>query len=929
MHRYVMSTLGFVAFLLAAAWWRLHLGVHFSEVYVRIPDAVISEDVAVFAQLQTGKVVRLPPQLVNERLRVSGILAGVESLWITGATPDVVRTFSVQAGSSWLEAEALDLTEVRGVLRADSAELKIPEALEVDSAVRLRTERRAWNSGWLADDAMNWGGDGWFMAVILLQATMCMLTLWVWWAMLRGFAFGGGTTAGAPAGHWSGFNGLLLQVPRLVFLLLLLHQAWWALRELSILRGPGEYVAGSAVFGLLVLLYLWWTRCVERTTTSRGLILRMLVVGCLLLGLKAVWIFTVDYHASSDYAKYENLGRWLAADDWDSIRGISRDVLAPIYLMRAWGYMYPVYLLFGPGRTPLELSNCFVQGISVLLMCVLICRVMDLKTAARFLPLAFVYPEFWYSAGMVSHNVPGYFWIPVCWLVVDVFDSGCLRTARSGWWWLLGSCCCAVLAGALLGFSLSFLNLAKSYGPLFLAGLLIFVVFRRFFSQPGGAWGTGFPQLPERLAFTTAAIGVYVIVTSAVQAHLQDQTKYPRVDYSTLAAISGMDMTSPDPGKSANIWRVQFMESCPAHLRQHLIYRRLLHEYLANGHLVYLSVLQKNRLMGRPVEAMVHVADELARGEVLHSSRFMKLPVFQKTLAWQFALWLVLAGASRLLAIGGAPAVTGEVFPWLTAGVTLIVAYILTDGVSYSGLNYAYPLCWSAAMLVPGPGGDRWQAGGRLLNGWRMAIQPTRLLAGVGLCGLIAGVHCFLGYAVDHSGLTFHSLAELPSAGSDGGAAVGDVSRRVGETFVSRLHAGVRFRPADHQLRAGDTITGRFRVSAARGPLKGVRFFVTSNSRFYQTGNQRSRAEALANSWKGVPIEYVLLVQGKELHRGPLEILQGTRHAELPVEYWMEGQADASTPANSVDITLRLECKGDVNTSNMAWPPSLAVEFFR
>jgi len=202
------------------------------------------------------------------------------------------------------------------------------------------------------------------------------------------------------------------------------------------------------------------------------------------------------------------------------------------------------------------------------------------------------------------------------------------------------------------------------------------------------------------------------------------------------------------------------------------------------------------------------------------------------------------------------------------------------------------------------------------------------LLAGFGLCALIAGAHAFLGDAVDKSGLTFHSISELPTEGGSVEKSTAQDSRRVGETFVSRLHAGVRFRPVDHQLRTGDAITGRFRVSADRGPLKGVRFFVTSNSRFYQTGNQRSREDALAKSWQGVPIEYVLLVQGKELHRGPLELARGTRYAELPVEYWMEGQADAATPANSVDITLRLECKGDVNTRNMSWPPSLAVEFF-
>jgi hypothetical protein len=312
----------------------------------------------------------------------------------------------------------------------------------------------------------------------------------------------------------------------------------------------------------------------------------------------------------------------------------------------------------------------------------------------------------------------------------------------------------------------------------------------------------------------------------------------------------------------------------------------------------------------------------------------MRLPVFQKTLAWYFALWLVLAGAARLLAVGRTPGAAGEVFPWLTAGVTLIAAYILTDGVSYSGMNYAYPLCWTAAMLVPGLRGQRSSADRATaaehatVPDWRRALQPGRLAAGAALCGLLAALHMAAGYVVDRSGLTFYRIVEVQPEGDGETKAGRDDSQRAGETYVSRLHAGVRFRPADQMLHAGDSVVGRFRVSSDSGPLRGVRFFVTSNSRFYQTATQKIREEALAKSWKDVPIDYVLMVEGRELKRAPLERVRGSRYVELPADYWQEGQSAAATPVNSVDFTLKLECHGDVDLRNMPWPPSLAVEFF-
>lgn len=923
----VLVVVVFVATLLVVSWWRLNKGVHFGVVYVQLPQSSGAANARVYAYTDDGRFFELLPLKMPPRLWVLETARAVKSLVVTGLRPDEAKFCDVKMGASWLEAGSIPVEVMPDLSKELGDRESIHRVLQAERAVELRSLKNGRDSDWLGQDAINWEGDGWFCAVVLVQTVSYLWLLWTGLQMLQSFAVWGQLNIGEPAGNWRGLGGIMLQLPRLAFIALLVHQVGCAFRELSALRGPAQFIAGTLAFSLLALRYAAWIRYVERQTSRSGLVVRMILVGLLMMGLKVVWVSTVDYKASSDYAKYEKLGQWLAAGDHESLRSMKTDLIAPTYLARAWSYMYPVCLLFGPGRMALELTNCAVQGISVLLMCVLICRVMNLQTSARFLPLAFVYPEFWYSAGMVSHNIPGFFWIPVCWLLLEIFESSCRRIHTGGWRPLVFGTCVALSMGCLMGTAISFLNLSKTYGSPFLLGLLLAVAMRSIFLPPVNH---ARPLLLHWLtpgAFFLTTVIVYLLITSGVASHLQKISEFNRGSNWTLATVAGMDMTSEEPGKSANVWLVSFHEVCPPQFRRQLVFRRLLHEFLASKTHLYGSVLRKNQNMGRPVESMVHVGDTIAEGEVIHSSRFMRLPVFQKTIIWQFTIWLLLAGSTRLIMIGGAPLRIGEIFPSLSAGTTLALAYLFTDGVAYSGMNYAYPLCWTAALLADGHRRLSCPGCRPSLGDTIGSIRPRMLIPGTILCGLLVLAHIGLGSVVDRSGLTFHSIVQLPSAASDSSSSAVDSPGKVGEVFVSRLHAGVRLTQQERVLQSGDEIVGRFRISAARGPLRGLRFFVTNNCRFYLTGSHRSRQEALMRSWEGLPIEYVLQVQDRELERGPLQKLLQSRYAEITAKWWRQNSDEKILPADSVEFTLKLECKGDVDLRNCVWPPSLAVEF--
>jgi hypothetical protein len=92
-------------------------------------------------------------------------------------------------------------------------------------------------------------------------------------------------------------------------------------------------------------------------------------------------------------------------------------------------------------------------------------------------------------------------------------------------------------------------------------------------------------------------------------------------------------------------------------------------------------------------------------------------------------------------------------------------------------------------------------------------------------------------------------------------------------------------------------------------------------------GKSNFRA-ALAAEWKNLPIEYEVLLGEKLVIRGPLANLAQGKFVEYPADFWMPPAPANGKSPNSVSVTLKLRCTSDVDLRNVAWPPSLTVEFF-
>ncbi|MFM7056097.1 MAG: hypothetical protein ACKO2P_04150 [Planctomycetota bacterium] len=707
---------------------------------------------------------------------------------------------------------------------------------------------------------------------------------------------------------------------RLMLLVWLVHQCWVGIQSLRSMRSPLGFLEGVILFALLLGLYLVWLRWVWAANSARGLILRMLAAGLLLLLAKVYWLSTVNYRPSSDYLQFYNYGQQMAAGEWKAIEAAKTSFPFP-FLHRSWCYSYPVCAVLGSDISAFESANVGFQVLSVLVFSLLVARVSGLVTAAVCMPLTVVYSEFWYSAGMVAPNVAAYFWIPLSWLLVDVFDRTLSRPSGGRMVGFVKSLMVAVSLGVATGFCIAFIDMLKRYGPFFLLALACFLIFRQRFSA-----SVNIPRLSSRLIFllvvTFTSWAVSSSVTSFISAKSQVQ---PLKLEETLSLLACLETDSTALGKSAATWSRGFYRAAPESRRRVLTFRKILHEQLAAGTQVYSHLLLKNASMSSSTNAMTQVLDELTPVRVWRSSRLISNITPQFTLASLISLALVVAGVLRLLLVRVFAVSAGEVFPLLSAVLTLVAAFLLSEGHPYTGQNYAYPLCWTAGILVQGlreTGSSslvktaRWQQ-------LRASLNPGHLLI-PGLCWLgLALVHLGLGWLVDISGLTFHRIVALaPTPEQTTGLSGEDVL-----PVESRVHAGIRLKPKDGKLNRGDTVERQFVVTAT-APLRGVRFFVTGNVRKFMPEGTNDYVGALAAAWKGLPVDYEVLLGGQVVSQGALENLAFNHFVERPAEFWRQATQDASGDPKSVVITLRLRCREDVNVRRLVWPPSLAVEFF-
>ncbi|MFM7059214.1 MAG: hypothetical protein ACKO2P_20060 [Planctomycetota bacterium] len=908
--------------MLLCGWYRWSGGLHFQEVFVRPGEAFSEPGFTVYGVVSSGGLQRLQRAEAVERLWVFPFVRGVRAFVVAGpgvVSRDAEFRGDVGVGASWPDAVRLRIAEERLVTSEDPELGDSLRRLGISSGLLVRPAGVSGSGLSSLSELTNWGGDWNFLWVSMLQGLLIWLSLSaVLWGVIRLSAARGAVTESA--GSWKGWRSLPAQMLRALLLVMLVHQSWVAIQSLLWVRSPAGFLWGMMLFLLLMCFYILWLRWIWLSQSGRGIILRMLAVGLLLLLAKVYWLSTVEYRPSSDYLMFHRFGQQMAAEDWEGISATKRPN-ALVYICRAWCYSYPVSALFGAEITTFEYVNAALQVMSVVVFCLLVTRVSGLKTAACCMPLVVIYSEFWYTTGMVAPNVAACLWIPLTWLLVDVFDRSLSDPLGSEVAGVVKSAVLALSLGVGAGVCIGTVELLKGYSAFFLLSLLLFIVFRRWFSDPGVI-----PRLFARALFLLVTVVTFRAYVSGITTELSEKSGMVPADLNLrLMHLAYLETDSTALGRSLHHWIHGFFLNVPESRRRDLQVRKILHEQLVGGMNVYSQVLLKNRVMAHPTNAMAQVLDETSPVSFGRSLIYAPRAALQVTLAWQISLSLFLAGTLRVLMARGCPLQAGEVFPLLSAVTTLAAACLLTEGHPYTGQNSAFPLFWTAGILGQRLMGSDLVA--RVSDGRRPGlletIAPARLLIAFVLWSGIAALHVGLGEVIEAAGLTFHRIT--PAAHS--AEQTRGLSEREVELVQSRVHAGLRLVPQDGHLRAGDLAERQFVVESLR-PLTGVRFFITGNVRRFVPTDQPNYRAVLAAGWKGLPIEYEVLLGGQLVSRGRLENLAFSRFVECPAEFWQDSAQKQSGFQKSVVVTLRLRCRSDVSLRNSVWPPSLTVEFF-
>lgn len=909
--------------MIFCGWYRWSAGLHFEEVFVRPGKSFSDRGCSVYGVISSGRLVQFRRAAAIDRLWVFPYVNGVRSIVVTTGDGREVGSGSfdgeVKVGAAWPDAVSLAVSDQRWVTDADPEFGERLRRLGVKCGMHARPIATVVSRWDVAAGAINWGGDWNFVCVSAVQGLLMWLVLTViLWGLSR--ILSGRAAVTETTGGMGGWMGLAAQTLRLLLLMLTVHQCRVAIESLLWVRSPTGFLGGVVLFLLLTSLYFAWLRWVWSSQSSRAVIGKMLAAGLLLLAAKLYWLRTVDYRPSSDYLLFHRFGQQLAAGDWEGIAATKRP-FALVYVHRAWCYSYPVSVLFGAEITTYEYVNVGFQVLSVAVFCLLVSRVSGLTTAAACMPLAVIYSEFWYSTGMVAPNVAAYFWIPLSWLLVEVFDRMLSGPASSGVAGICRSWVTAVILGVATGFCIAIVDLLKRYSPFFLLALLLFTVFRRRFSS-----ADVIPRFSARILFLVVVVVTTLMYSSSVSTHISKKSGMVQTDTNfALALLAYMETDSAAMGKSLHHWIHGFFLNVPESRRRELQIRKILHEQVVGGANLYSQVLLKNRVMAHPTNAMAQVLDNtspVAYGRML---MYVSRAPLQVTLAWLISLSLLAAGILRLLVIRVCPLKPGEIFPILSAVATLAAGCLLTEGHPYTGQNSAFPLIWTVGILTHTLLRPVAVAGTSLGSERRLrdVLTPGRLVIAAAFLCFLAVLYLGLGRIVERAGLTFHRISPVASGL---GQTVGLSEAEVG-LIQSRVHAGLKLVPQDSQLQAGDLAERQFVVEST-SPLKGVRFFITGNVRKFVPEDRENYRRVLAEGWKGLPIEYEVLLGGKQVSRGPLEALAFSRFAEYPAEFWLGDNGEQPGTPNSVVMTLRLRCVGDVNIRNIVWPPSLAVEFF-
>ncbi len=904
----LLTAVWMVIFAIALC-WRVWGGLHYSRVLVSFsgPRDAADKTMVVFLRTGTGELWELQPDDLNA------------AVWSRYKRFPAARSIVV----GWYEVAAVrsEIPEVRMGLNWESSQrLPIRRMASGPSTEKgLRSfamvaeylpERKGGSLLASNRGVMNWQGDGLLLALAAVQAVLGTLLLYVGRSALQ--LSGASTDSGSASGQRFSLAAVPLEMLRLILLALFGQQFWVFLQRTVSLSSAESSLVGSILVLIPWLLMVFWVRGLHASLEPRRVILRMVLLTLAVSIVKLFWLAGNDFRPIGDYEAFQRLGTLAAEGRWEEA-GTDRSYAAFVYLRRAVFCVSPVVYCFGAGQWKIELANVVVQAFSALLVCELVRRMFGLKAAACTLPLILIYPDFFYSAGMVSHNVWGYFWIPLAWLIYDEFRSRLSkdRTVNSG---MLRRLLLAVFFGLAFGSCCTAIEFLKSYGVFMLAGAVLHLTMAPILLRilDGAATPTQ-PDITLRLVFLLCTVVLYVTCVTKLDQRLTELTGLETQPQRTLEYFAAMSASSFEEGHSVVVWSNDYAMSVQGRQRFEVLVCQLLYEKLANARAFLGSLQRKNALLAFGSDAMVLTQDNRAGEKRTRRIVNFSTGGIQHVVCEATVCVLVLFCLVRLVNLHRTPLSAAELFPLLTTGAVMTFIYLLTEAHPYYSQNFGYPCCWSAGLMISRmhrqPSQDR-----LTLPAFFCTLLNFRVTAAVVLIGLMISAYLGLGDWFDRSGLTFHRVAAISESEVTGGP-----DYVTCESAVSRTTAALTLHSDEAIVPGGIKAAASFHVISDGGPLRGLRFFVS--------GNQHSVGQSVGESWLNLPVRYRLEIEGKEVRSGPLSDFRIARLMELPAEKWLPPGA-VWKETDRVSVSLVLE-----TTEEFRWPrfgpaPAVAVEYF-
>lgn len=898
-----------VALFVVAAAWRLWGGVHFSRLMVSFGTVTDSAPVSMvlFTRTSTGELLELAPDevwsTVWSRYKRFPAIRSVVAGWYD-ATDVADALPEVRAGLNWDTSYRLP---VQRISTGPSSEQGLRSfAVVAEYLPTAGVESRLTSMTGM----MNWQGDGFLLAIAAAQALAGTLLLWLIWHVLQ--VTGSTEVVTDARGQRISRASVPLEMLRLILLVLFGHQCWVFLYRTVSLSSAESTLIGTLLVPLPGLLIFFWVRGLGTCAEPRRVILRMVLLTIAVSMVKVLWLTGLEFRPTGDYEAFLRMGSLAAEGRWEEI-GLDRGYLAFIYLRRAIFCVTPVVCCFGIGMWKIELVNVLVQAVSALLVSELVRRMFSLRTAACTLPILLLYPDFFYSSGMVSHNIWGYFWIALAWLIYDEFQRR-LAAERSGNnAWLL-QLMPAVCFGVAFGCSCTAIEFLKSYGVFMLAGAAIHLALRPTLLRLLSAAPThANPLASVRLTFFLIAVLVCGICVSGLDRRLTQLTGLKMPPQHTLEYFATMSANGFEEGHNVTVWANDYARSVQGTSRVGVLLRQLLFEKVANAQAFLGSLRRKNSLLAFGSDAMVLTQDNAAgdsrtRRIVNFSTGGIQYIVCEASVCLLFLLCL-----TRLLSLHRLPLSAAELFPLLTTGVVLTFIYLLAEAHPYYSQNFGYPCSWSAGLVISmmrrqPPRGDT------LVPDVQFNLFKPRMATATAVIGIVVTVYLLAGAWFDRSGLTFHRIREIQGSCLTNGP--GFVA---GEVSVSRTTGSLTLRSREAIVPAGVRATASFEVISGGGALRGLRFF--------NSGNQQSEGRRVAENWGRLPVRYMVQIEGKGVRSGFITDLRQARLIELPAEYWTSDGAKA-VASDRVRITLSLETTAEFRWLRSGPDPAVAVEYF-